>query len=366
MSLGVIQEAPRALPAENLAGPRIARLDIYRGCAIILVALGHVIQTQVADFDHNFLFKAIYIFHMPLFFYISGMVANLSAKKRNISSFIGMRALNLLLPFFCWYVVNFLFLQKADANLWDRLQVLYLAPDNGLWFLWVLFWCSALFEVSKYFSTKTNLPRYVFTIALFFLIAAVNLKIRVLGVGLLFMYFPFFCAGALHQEIVKRCERWKWIFAGFALLAFPFVVSFWQRNEMLHIGTVLTEKYHFPISNLLSPLYTFTGFILNALCAVIGIVLFFHILALVFSMKYAFIKQWSAILVFIGVRTLEIYAIQFFFVGTSFAFKSQTVDFVLSAICAIALSIAISELMIRPVPLFSLLLLGRWKINRDR
>ena len=50
---------------------RIDHLDIAEGIAIFLVVLGHVVLT----FDTPFWRLAIYSFHMPLFFLVSGTVA---------------------------------------------------------------------------------------------------------------------------------------------------------------------------------------------------------------------------------------------------------------------------------------------------
>ena len=53
---------------------RIGTLDIYKGLAILLVVVGHLAQSATPDFDRSLLFKGIYMFHMPLFFFVCGMV----------------------------------------------------------------------------------------------------------------------------------------------------------------------------------------------------------------------------------------------------------------------------------------------------
>ena len=47
-------------------------LDIAKGIGILLVVLAHVLQSKVETF--------IYIFHMPFFFFISGMTLYYSYK----------------------------------------------------------------------------------------------------------------------------------------------------------------------------------------------------------------------------------------------------------------------------------------------
>ena len=48
-------------------------LDVAKGIGIILVILAHITQSKVKTF--------IYIFHMPLFFFISGMALYYSYKE---------------------------------------------------------------------------------------------------------------------------------------------------------------------------------------------------------------------------------------------------------------------------------------------
>ncbi|WP_404882635.1 acyltransferase family protein [Lacticaseibacillus paracasei] len=60
---------------------RIKWVDRAKGLAIVLVVLGHVIlglirSNQYTDFDNNcmrYVIEAIYAFHMPVFFALSGM-----------------------------------------------------------------------------------------------------------------------------------------------------------------------------------------------------------------------------------------------------------------------------------------------------
>lgn len=67
---------------------RDTRIDFLKGIAILLVVLGHIIDGNMAQgVIHgewlNYLYNAIYLFHMPLFFVLSGMALALSVKKRS-------------------------------------------------------------------------------------------------------------------------------------------------------------------------------------------------------------------------------------------------------------------------------------------
>jgi fucose 4-O-acetylase-like acetyltransferase len=51
--------------------PRNNTIDIARGAGIILVVLGH---NWIITHNHGELYRIIFSFHMPLFFFLSGVV----------------------------------------------------------------------------------------------------------------------------------------------------------------------------------------------------------------------------------------------------------------------------------------------------
>jgi len=117
---------------------RLFYLDNLKGLLIILVVMGHVIQYSVADYQHNEMFRFIYSFHMPLFFTISGF---LTYKENFDDRLLRRRAMQLLVPFVAWAIINSLWNGSAFTK-----ALLY--PDNGLWFLYNLFVYSVVFNLS--------------------------------------------------------------------------------------------------------------------------------------------------------------------------------------------------------------------------
>lgn len=81
--------------------PRIAWIDLAKGIVIILMVLGHIIDT---DTD---LLKFIYVFHMPFFFVTAGYLLNLSkwGRAENYKPFATKLFKRLLVPY---YIANFL------------------------------------------------------------------------------------------------------------------------------------------------------------------------------------------------------------------------------------------------------------------
>ena len=133
---------------------RLQYIDFLRGFAILLVILGHAIQfSDESASSSNIIYSLIYSFHMPLFMFLSGFV---SGNKEYLDIWdLKKRALQLLVPFFCWPLAvgltnwnNFSF--QVYPQIIDK-------PDCGLWFLWVLFFIFVIFVGSSYLSKWANL-----------------------------------------------------------------------------------------------------------------------------------------------------------------------------------------------------------------
>ena len=84
---------------------RAILLDALRGFAIILVVLGHAIQSSFVDYDNNPFFRIIYSFHMPLFMFLSGYVSYASFDG-TINKLV-RRFRSLIIPFLFGYLLLF-------------------------------------------------------------------------------------------------------------------------------------------------------------------------------------------------------------------------------------------------------------------
>lgn len=121
---------------------RKSELDVAKGIAIIYMVLGHMHFSQ-AIVNHY-----VYAFHMPIFFFISGMLY----RQRPIGDAVRGKARGLLTPYACfgalyWVIYN---IQKylprhSTKAMLPSLKVLLLFPtsslpiENALWFLPVMF-----------------------------------------------------------------------------------------------------------------------------------------------------------------------------------------------------------------------------------
>jgi colanic acid biosynthesis glycosyl transferase WcaI len=129
--------------------PRVEWVDAFKGIAIILVVGGHVIgglrdsgiiQNAAAA---TAVYRWIYTFHMPAFFFASGLFAARSVRK-GIGPFVGNKVGTLIYPYVIWTAVQWCChesLSRFTNSKPDPRQLLKMAyePYMNLWFLYALF-----------------------------------------------------------------------------------------------------------------------------------------------------------------------------------------------------------------------------------
>lgn len=128
-----------------------ARLpDLCKGFLIVLVVYGHALQFVVYDRSElvfsDPIFKAIYMFHMPMFMAISGYVAAYGAREKRWSTVTLRRLQDILLPMLLWCLVLTVIGLAIRAEVGEPALApistvkAYLASLAGsYWFLWGVF-----------------------------------------------------------------------------------------------------------------------------------------------------------------------------------------------------------------------------------
>ncbi|HEY1362322.1 MAG TPA: acyltransferase family protein, partial [Xanthobacteraceae bacterium] len=140
---------PEPAQSHDLPPLRTNWLDTARGFGIILVVLGHVLRglvsvhvltwTGVTKFFDGW----IYTFHMPLFFFLSGLLL-FKSMKSSWKGFIWGKVRTIAYPYFVWSAITIAIksvlgsLTSHPYHLSDLPLILY-QPIDQFWFLYVLF-----------------------------------------------------------------------------------------------------------------------------------------------------------------------------------------------------------------------------------
>lgn len=135
---------------------RINWLDSARGLGIILVVIGHalggLIDSPLGKDQDGFrrLFFAIYTFHMPLFFLLSGLLVTKRLEKGQ-GAFLKALVPAIIWPYFLWSIAQFTIIyalgtvvNRPAENYWPVILSLPWNTVSQFWFLYALFWMHVL------------------------------------------------------------------------------------------------------------------------------------------------------------------------------------------------------------------------------
>jgi fucose 4-O-acetylase-like acetyltransferase len=328
-------------------------LDCLKGVAIILVVLGHTFQYRFTeDFDNFFPFRLVYSFHMPMFMFVSGMVAALSFQKLSASAPIATlratqasmakRAVRLLLPFFVWALIFFLYPGRPDETVWSWLTKVYLAPDNALWFLPALFDCHIALAAGILFLSISNwaiggsgnqLVRFALVVVGLIIGSQVlQLLHGWVGMSLASVFFPYFSLGVLYQLFLPGGLPVPLRVLGWAVFAIS--MPFWYRmTAPSFLADMPASLLHvFPINRLY-----------RIVVALAGTSMTLDIAQMLAARGHRFLKEPVA---YCGKRSLDIYALH----GYALGYQPLVV-------APIALSLAMA-LILHRISVISILLFG--------
>lgn len=194
-------------PASRLAWP-----DQAKGVGILLVVIGHVwrgLQAAAVLPDgslYQTVDRLIYVFHMPLFFFLSGLFF-LGPLSRTPRIFLTTRLTQILWPLTLWTWVFFAFKALAGSLVnhpadWRDFPLWPLPPHEQFWFFWALFVIQCLAFVTLHpLARRKALTQPILALVC---LAAFGLVLLPLGgllpaewVGAAFRSAGYFCLGLL-------------------------------------------------------------------------------------------------------------------------------------------------------------------------
>lgn len=175
---------------------RIDWIDISKFAAITMMVAGHIgLPRVLSDFIH--------MFHMPIFFVLSGMC--FESQKYKLSEYCRRKVKTLLVPYFFWSGINYiyyvLFSEKQDISILEYIRLLCTNDANKpkiddilviQWFLTCIFFTEILLycivKISEYIAKNTCkqntiLILFVFLLCVFNYIYILYRQYNPLGIG---------------------------------------------------------------------------------------------------------------------------------------------------------------------------------------
>lgn len=231
------------MPEALKPSERIEWIDFARGIGIVLVVVGHTwrgLRTAGILQDEGLYTQvdaAIYLFHMPLFFCLSGLTFAAADRRRGGSLGVyASLAWRCLYPLTLWTYL-FVLMRIAAGQLvntpmsWSDLPLFPVPPLEFLWFLWAIFLIqlvmTALHRAVGFGWTAIGLGAAVFAAGLMLLRSGLSTPLMFQLFRGAILYMPFFLIGMviaawrpLQLRVVLARPLPVSIIAG-ALLAIP-------------------------------------------------------------------------------------------------------------------------------------------------
>ena len=231
-----------------MATNRDLTLDYAKGFAIVLIVLGHLyfFSDRHVDSCVSTICNTIQI---PVFMYISGLLAHRSIDRYGFRRLVANRAIRLLLPLLSFYIIKGIGLHSKFVN------IPLAEYKHGLWFLIVLFEFMVSLSFIKRLSQITRVSAPLINVIWFGLVTIYlyvlprgNIFNILFCINLYWHYYFFFMMGYYSYKLYKFMT---WYYVPVYLLFFLVSLYFIHVRDM---------KMLVPIGNLSSLLLLISVF----------------------------------------------------------------------------------------------------------
>lgn len=274
---------------------RVEYIDCMRGFAILWVVFGHVLFFVSGSASYSPWYKLLNSFQMPLFFFISGLMAY-SAKSMGIKDILTKiyeKTKNLLIP---TIVTGSLYVICFGHDIWDAVT------DNmkdGYWFTFVLFEIFVAYYLLRAIIQRFKINRKGESIILLSIIIlsymilslcvrlGVNLNTPWLGslcIRQFLLYLKFFLMGVLAQMYMSTFLQW------------------------------VENKYMLTIAGIVFAIIFLSGIVNSVLSTIASVTAVFAIYGLFYTYRDTFshTTHTGKAMTYIGRHTLQIYFLHYF------------------------------------------------------
>lgn len=302
---------------------RDTTLDYLRGFAILSIVIGHLYFFSDRAED-SVVWNVCNSIQIPIFIYVSGLLANKSILKYRFIEFLKNRVLRLIVPFasifVLWLLIHGITVENTFTFITDEFK-------QGFWFLEVLFELMLVLAVNQFLSKKYDIHRGLLDAIVFLIINAYHFLIKdfdainqVLSLNLLWHYYPIFLIGIYSEKLYKLFTlRLSFLYFFIYILAF-YLMFINNKHEMIAICN-LSSLFFFVTVFRNSYMFAKTAF---AKAGVFSLEIYLlHILAFGVIGNYIPIieKRWIEAIVFILLAGI----ICCFFIGISFILKKSKI-----------------------------------------
>ncbi|MGH8582442.1 MAG: acyltransferase family protein [Gammaproteobacteria bacterium] len=213
-------------------------VDYAKGIGISLVVYGHVLRGiyhAALGLSEAFFFYSdsiVYSFHMPLFFFLSGLFVRNSLSTRGGLAFLTEKLRLIVYPYFIWSLLQggvevvFSDYTNGNATVAELWRVLY-QPRAQFWFLYSLLWMYGLYLTAATLRSPSYVLLLVSMVLLYYPVES-----PLLGLSGLFKNLIYFVLGTLllSSSLTERADQLRSSVIAVAVMLFAVLegVTFYE------------------------------------------------------------------------------------------------------------------------------------------
>lgn len=303
----------------SMAQKRINWIDWSKTLCMFLVVLGHchIQESQLV------ITRVIYSFHIPLFFFLSGLLCSKSISLSSLKKDLRF----LILPYFVYGILTILTSSCLSRNFefgkqWSQFQELCMGYDPGIgaiWFLPALFICKQLYFFCKWMISKSKLLGCILVFSTPFpayFITHYGINLPLFSDSSLFG-LPFLLLGSFSLSMMERVKS-----VGFFFLSVPIIMLF-AINILLAINNGSVSLVTCTYGN---------SFIAYYFCALTGITTIVGVSLLLekFQLRFVTITSYGTI-VTLGIHGIILLILQYY-IPILFGYYTPTIKLPLAVL----------------------------------
>lgn len=197
-----------------MSSERIEWIDTLKFLGILFITIGHLGDGS------GLLYRFVYLFHVPLFFFLSGVFHR---RKNKMKTLIQKKFTTLLVPYFLLSVISCIIFYfrfpGSEKSYTEAIKAIFFGIRNttfyaeGLWFFPCLFLISIIFEIILLISKRKSLVTLLISFSMFYLISIVPNKTPAADPQFIFnidsavYYIIYYCAGYYSSRILINIEK---------------------------------------------------------------------------------------------------------------------------------------------------------------